>query len=64
MTEHDLITQFRSKMKTEIDIAAISNGMGTANDWGDYRYKVGIVKGMLRAMQYFDDFVSGEYDDK
>jgi len=54
-----MMTHFVRSLRKELDEAyqavVDANGSGCANDWADYKYKVGVSTGLKRARDTVDD---------
>ena len=50
-----LIRELRVAMDSEIDRLTQSTAIGSASDWPDYRYRVGVVTGWKRARSRVDE---------
>ena len=53
------MTHFVRSLRKELDeaskVVVDANGSGCANDWADYKYKVGVANGLKRARHLVDE---------
>ena len=54
----EFVRELRRVMDAEIEQLSLSSGTGAASDWADYRFRVGIVVGWVRARAKLDELVS------
>jgi len=54
-----MMTHFVRSLRKELDeayqVVVDANGSGCANDWADYKYKVGVANGLKRARNLVDE---------
>lgn len=60
----ELIRAYRLAMKETDDNLIKQLANGGASSWEDYRHIVGIRKGLIRALDVFDDVIKKVTDEK
>lgn len=60
----ELIRAYRQAMDEALSNEAYNIAEGVASSYEDYRYRIGIRKGMKKALQVFDDVVNKVVDEK
>lgn len=51
----EFMTALRGRLKESVRQVQDSTGAGSASDWADYRYRVGVLTGLRRALQDADE---------
>lgn len=60
----ELIRAYRQAMDEALSNEAYNIAEGVASSYEDYRYRIGIRKGMKKALQVFEDVVQRDVEEQ
>ncbi len=60
----DFMRELEQVLRYEMESLAKSTGVGCAQDWADYKYRVGIVTGYTRALEKATDLYQKYLNDE